>query len=637
MSDLILVEYDWQVKDLLRRGLNWQEKWVALGPYAMYELEKQGIKYSIPEDYYDEAAFIELRDFSQKTTKGICEKGDNLIWDNCPEIKSRGLKPFICHIIDITALTDGILWRIFQLENIIDSLNPQHIYLHKYLPDIKLDDRIFFAYLDNLYSRILGAMDIKVELHWFDESVTPVKNRDNQSLKYRVASKLMNNSAAWNLYTQFKQKGLSGLYDFFNLTGKPEVIIYGSEYNWRYCKDSLRKHGFNIISFYDGMFLPRNGKHSAITAKDQELAESFRRDEQFRKMFVYRGIDWYPLVEKRINHLISFGRRCTMVVYDKIKEKCSANRIKAFLAAICDTPACFAASFAAKSARMPVFTHQHGCEGYYKHFLVPYMDLMNADYFLTYGAGVNRTYADFAQKFGTTLVATGSVKADSLRSKKTDNLPNGLRTKIEELRSKYKKIILYATTLYMHNFTLFRFTQGGLYSDRLLYRNQKPLIEGLLSFKDAGVIFKLIPVPYENMPDPPILVKSSSLSSSCMVVKNEVGFIDLLPFADIVVLDEPSTTLVEAAVLQKPIFLFTIDPKIFVNNSYDLIKRRVVCSENAQDLVKFIERHLISGDYPADLNDRSFVKEFSAYLDDGKSLDRVMESILKVTCRGRAV
>lgn len=631
MSDLILVEYDWQVRDLLRRGLSRQEKWIALGPYAMHELEIEGIKYSIPEDYYDEAAFVELRGFSQETTKGICEKGDNLIWDNCPEIKSRGLKPFLYHIIDITALTDGILWRIFQLQNIIGSLGPQRIYLHKYSPDIRLDGRIFFAYLDNLYSRILERMDIKAELHWFDEPGAPVKNKANKSLKYRIASRLMDSSVTWNLYAQFKQKGLKGVCDFLNLTGKSEIIIYGGEYNWRYCKDSLHEQGFNIVSLYDGMFLPRNGEYPVNAAQDDRLAQIFQADGQFRKMFVYRGVDWYPLVEKRINHLLYSGRRLIKQVYDKVKDRCSAHRPKAFLAAICDTPACFAASFAAKSAGVPVFTHQHGCEGYYKHFLVPYMDLMNADYFLTYGLGVNKTYADFAQKLGTTLVATGSVKADSLRNKKTANLPRNLHIKIEELRSKYKKIILYATTLYMHNFTLFRFTQGGPYSDRLLYRNQKPLIEGLLSLKGAGVIFKLIPVPCENLPDPPMLVKSSQLPGSCAVIKNEVGFIDLLPFADMVVLDEPSTTLVEAAVLQKPIFLLTIDPKIFVNGSYELIRRRAVCSERPRELVEFIDKYLISGDYPADVNDRSFVKEYSAYLDDGKSLDRVMDSVLQVT------
>ena len=53
---------------------------VALTPLAAYELDKAGIKYSILEDYYDEAEFLKEEDAYFKDQLAWFDKFDNFLF-----------------------------------------------------------------------------------------------------------------------------------------------------------------------------------------------------------------------------------------------------------------------------------------------------------------------------------------------------------------------------------------------------------------------------------------------------------------------------------------------------------------------------------------------------------------------------
>ena len=55
-KEVILLEHEEQVRNYLtsQKGIKGKKIIVALSPFAMYELEKQGVPYRIIDDYYDE-------------------------------------------------------------------------------------------------------------------------------------------------------------------------------------------------------------------------------------------------------------------------------------------------------------------------------------------------------------------------------------------------------------------------------------------------------------------------------------------------------------------------------------------------------------------------------------------------------
>jgi hypothetical protein len=50
--NLLLVEYGSQVEDFLGRFGSDFGHWIALGPSAMWALDQKGIRYEIPESFY---------------------------------------------------------------------------------------------------------------------------------------------------------------------------------------------------------------------------------------------------------------------------------------------------------------------------------------------------------------------------------------------------------------------------------------------------------------------------------------------------------------------------------------------------------------------------------------------------------
>lgn len=100
---------------------------IALTPLAAYELDKSGIKYSILEDYYDEAEFLKEEEPYFKNQLTWFEKFDNFLFDIFPEAKVKDLRLTTSYYFCIKSMVDSLILRCKVISIFINKVKPKSI------------------------------------------------------------------------------------------------------------------------------------------------------------------------------------------------------------------------------------------------------------------------------------------------------------------------------------------------------------------------------------------------------------------------------------------------------------------------------------------------------------------------------
>ena len=100
---------------------------VALTPLAAYELDKAGIKYSILEDYYDEAEFLKEEEAYFYDQLAWFDKFDNFLFEIFPEAKIKNLKLATSYYFYIKSMLDSLILRCKIIDIFITKCKPNSI------------------------------------------------------------------------------------------------------------------------------------------------------------------------------------------------------------------------------------------------------------------------------------------------------------------------------------------------------------------------------------------------------------------------------------------------------------------------------------------------------------------------------
>jgi hypothetical protein len=112
-------------------------------------------------------------------------------------------------------------------------------------------------------------------------------------------------------------------------------------------------------------------------------------------------------------------------------------------------------------------------------------------------------------------------------------------------------------------------------------------------------------------------------------IGGEVRISDLICKAKAIVIDTPTTTLLQAAFTNAPVFVLTRFIK-FTEHAMGLLRRRAVTADSTRELVGKLNEYVKTGRYPADVFDREFIKAYGTHLDDGKSSERAADAVLGI-------
>jgi len=110
------------------------------------------------------------------------------------------------------------------------------------------------------------------------------------------------------------------------------------------------------------------------------------------------------------------------------------------------------------------------------------------------------------------------------------------------------------------------------------------------------------------------------------IVHDKPNFVQLLPHHGIVIIDTPTTILLQALATRLPVFVLNSIVR-WPDEAIHLLKKRAYCFESANDLIKSLGNY-IEGKQVNDLRDDSFLEEFGMH--DHNSINNALGQLKKI-------
>lgn len=647
---VILLEHEEQVISCLKwlDEITGQKVIIALSPFAMYELDRHNIPYHVPEDYYEPRELYRMGSDNFKNVKEMCRIVDKEIQKTCPVLEKLGITPALFSVFSFK-IYDSITIRLFQLLKIIEAEKPDIIFFYdskEYTFGINNELYLFFDNKKSIYARLLklqGWPVLTVILPSISESESALKNtgtseRMRASLKNKILGLIKDYPGLYDFAVAIRTNELQRFIRKWNklrqIKRKYPVLMSLSEgYNWNRCTDYLQFVGIGPI------FRMKKNPRDFLTEPPpkeidlKRLPEAWillQADKQFREFFTRGNIDFFLLMEERLQYLIERLTPTCLNAYNETARLLEKRKIEAVLTATFTTCVDHSIALAARNIGVPVICWQHGGYGYHEHQTTMHYDSMSSDFHLTWGDVVVNRYAETAKQYGTQLIPVGSILIDDLLHRKHQNKAK----RSIKLDSK-KKVVLYATTNYYQNRSYLSFDPPT--SDNYLWQTQQAILNIIGCHNEYNVVVKLHPSKIYRDNPMRSLAKEKGFKNF-LFIKSEFQYTDLLILADVLVLDFPSTTLLQSLTTSKPLFVYTghlqLDDEMMT-----LLKRRAYCYKNLEDLLQDLDSFLNHGEINAkvDLKDTEFLKACGAYQLDGRSGARAADVVRDIIMRKRNI
>lgn len=619
---LILLEHEGQVKDCLEwlSEIKAQQQIIALSPFAIYELDKQSIPYKIPEDYYDSQELYHFGLDNYQKIEAFCSLIDKSIHQACPAIAKRGIKPALFSLYHLKLVYDAATIRLFQLYHIINAEKPDVIFVYndrdypfgisEQAPYLLFDNR------ESVYTRLLKLTGWKASVIVLpyvpqpEETYTQSKSSQGITGKFKdkLAKCLLLRPELYDLAVAIQNRAWRGF--FIRLKGyltrnkNIPVFLFGGQSNWGDCREELQLAGIAPILIVPdnlGHWLSEPFSEKVNSRSLLDVWQELKTDSEFRSFFVWQDIDFFPLVKERLQFLVERLTLACLKAYEEVSEVLRNRGIKAFLTSSLATCTAHSAAQAAHSAGIPVINWLHGSAGYMDQPIEIYKDMMGADAFFVFGEGVVEKYAEPARRLGTGLIPLGSASLEAVSKKKLQRkakklVPLNLR----------KKVVLYVTTNFYQN-TLY-ISLPPPFSDNHFWHTQQAILDVLTQHQGYTIVVKTHHTPTYR--DTPLrwYARAKGLEN-CRFIRDECSFTDLLPLADVLVIDFPSTVLLQALTTSKPIFVYTGHLHID-DQAQKLLEHRAFCRRELEDFVDALEKFLSGRAMDVDLSDTEFLRKF---------------------------
>lgn len=604
-------------------------KIIAVSPFAVFELDKRKITYSVPEEYHNSRDLYAIGTSNYGKTEDMCRIMDDALKDASKSASVNDIRPALFSYYSIKVLVDAVSFRAFQIARILEKEKPDEVvfYESRTFP-FGITETAPFLMFDNresLYSKVLALSGEKYGNIRFtpipsaqdapapsDTSQKHFSSMSHITRSFKLA--IQSYESIYSLAYDCKYYGFKNALYYRFLSGKKKpILLFGAPYNWDLCLDDLMANGlWPIIRVRDDLeyWLGRKGK---LDFNPDEVVAGLKNDTSFRMMFVFDGVDLFPIFESRVAYLTMDLTSACFAAYFDTRRALKRGNARFFVTSTLATCTSQAAAKAAKELSVPVVAWQHGNCGYMEQPMVYYCDILPSDAMLVFGPGVVSKY-DGVEK------GRVSMKMDGVRARLIPVGSTRLEALIERFSSAEKekssvknpsmKTILYVTTAFQQN-NLY-LSAPPVLSDIGLFRMQKEIVDALGSLRNSRIIVKT----HDNAVcrETPLRVYAALKGYSNMeVIRNEKKFSDLLPEADVVVIDFPSTVLLESLATKKPIFVFMPFQPLDAM-ARELLERRAFTYDSLSLLLSDVRSFVEEGARPskADLLNYEFMKSFGS-------------------------
>lgn len=633
---LITLENEEQVKDCLSwiNEISGEKRIIALSPQAMYELERHNVNFKIPEDYYDSDELYQREVDNYPKVMEMCGLIDRIIKQYSNDAFKFNVNTAKFTIRHINTIYSVLTTRIFQLSKIIECEKPDLVFAYETniypFGRCKSAPYIFFDEKESIYTRLLllDRWSTCIHILKYNEKINKKSHINNneriekKSMKVRnfIKSFLEIHPRMYDMVLNVQKNGFPGLSYIirkkFSSGKNYPVILYGGGYNWDDSIDELLNYDIGPIFRVPDDFIWLL-KCEGINSGEMDAAwQELKENDDFRKFFLFNGIDFSSIVFDRFEFIVKQLTPVSLQVIRYTMKLIKKNNIRSIVASTFASCAGHSVARAAHNCGLPVITWQHGGYGAMENHLVEYMDFMQSDIHFVFGDGVVETHIESAKKYGTKLISVGSSSIERL--KKVESKSNVGKNK--------KKIILYATDIYQRNNQYM--TSPPPLSDILLWQTQESILKLLGTHQECNIIVKLHPSEAVMKS----LIKSYIQDkgfNNFQLIGGEKSFTEVMTLADIIIIDRPFTTILQALTTRKPIFIY--NGLVYYNkNAENLLSKRAICATKLEDLLNKLEAYLSKDEYNANVESNEFLEMYGTTSKRGSPGERAAKELIKI-------
>jgi hypothetical protein len=562
---------------------------------AIHFCKINNLKYIIPDDFYTKDELELNRTNSENIIKNLVKKINEFYTVNFQKQFSFNFEMGNYHYFMLYHFLGALHYRAFILKNVFDKIEIDNILIPQEEKDIKKRPFPVSQYKNcNLDLCLNSKYKNKVIIVPVLNSV----NREYKTLKSKIRRILTSNLRKLNFvnnYLNVKQNNIiRSFYKIIFNINKAEILLLGIAGPWKYILGEKYFHNkVNIIYDIEEVEIPHDQVHDWFF-------EWFNWKDDFLEF------DISALFKFEMGRVKILSEQIMAMHYKTLK---SLKETKCILFTVAPYSKQQYILSLAKSIGIPRICFQHGeMSLYYSGLWDEASELIYASHYFSYGHEVSKEKKSSAAKMGNEIktIIVGAPSLDRIK-----NL-NPKKTNFN---------VLYASSKFLNY-------SGGFisrYADISVMNNQNKLIEffeeHLLNHSEDNVIWKLNQERKTSQP----IVKAKLVK----VIIEEKTFLELIQDSNLIILDRPSTTSLEACMTKIPLFVLLANKNWYELPEKLLRKRAVVCYTTDELLIS-IQKYMKDAFYPADVNNREFVKEYGCYLDDGDAVSRASNYLKKI-------
>jgi len=616
---------------------------IPLTPQAACECYIQSLPHRAIEEFFDVRAFLALDEPMLAFQAEWADELDAYVWEHVPEFKEYEFRPAGLYFYFLKVMLDTLFRASFGLAHVFLSNVTRAIWFEG-REGATLQETLFFD--EPVYGALIPAFARQYEVQ---AQVLPCPTGSGG----QVPSPLLSpQPPAFSDGVAFKNPSLRGILKRFlpewavlflksklfpeeharlatqeNEFRRPDILSFAWGGDLNFVLDLARERLIAVSegSQAIGAFDSGHGLPCELGSRLQEFWATMKAETFFHRPLRWLGVDVGFAAESRLRHWweMVVPAMWAALLGAHAYFECHRPRSLAFTSP--HLPRDFGILQAARSLEIPTLGFQHGgFEGNCEYSTYDWTDLHHFDYRLVYGEGTASYFqsriARLDQKRAE-LVVTGSPRLDSMGASGANS--QHLRSKLGFAASDL--IVLYVPTSYQYQWYMAKQSYLDVPYFHLLTR----VVQVVKEFEKVRFLYKPFPDPY---PDPILRVIDRDLPHGRVIADHEV--LTLAGLADAVIIDLPSTALLEVLTTRKPILLFSDNRFVSLRpEARSLLIKRCIVTESEEDF--FVQlRGFLGNDCftEVDTLDRSFLRAYGTHLDDGCSAERAVQFLENLIC-----
>jgi hypothetical protein len=595
---------------------------VALTPAAQWALERESVPHRPIDEYLSEPRYNEIALENMKRLHDSSRVFDDVLGSHVGELSEHGLRPAWMHFFHLKALIDSVHGSATAIAHAIRDTKPTEVC---YVAPLDVGPDPYLIEADpalnaRLIPIIATALEVPVRAIAGEHTETVVP-RAPVSLLKRVlppgVTSLLRTSRRIGI-----RAGVRLVLDR-RLGGKrPTVLVLLPSPDI----DALEASGAARKSFrWTGWESAPSAGSSDALSRSLDAAWTAARDEPaVRAPWVVDGVDCWPYVEGRMQSL------AVNVVPDLLRAyESTARQLDRSGASLMLTGTTFsyrhrAAVRAAWNADVPVVMHQHGGgHGFMERPAQWLTDVAWTDVFAVWGDGV----ADYFER-RKPIVPMAKPLLAAVGSPRLENIFNRRDAVHRELRGTLN--VLYAPT------SLAGAARHGPYAhypDVFHAGLERRIVDTVCAAPGVRLTLKMPTrdASGDRVPDPLPDYVAERGYGTCTVVRDG-GFVDHLADADLIVVDWPSTVLLQALSTDRPVLVLAERWTIpFDKRARELLERRAGFDDDTERFLGMLAAYLAAPPKREDglVND-DFLRAYGIGPEGASPLDAFVELLREV-------